>query len=205
MSGPESLAVSGWAARSLAVLVMAGGLALGLVLVQAAMGHWAHRPRMVGVVANYRLLPSQLVRGFAFGLPVAELGLGLGLVAAPWVGGLWAALMGVWSAGLMLVFALAIGINLRRGRAMIDCGCGDPQTRQRLSPALVWRNLVLAVAPALLPLVAMRGGALGLSTLDQFSTLAGGVALFCLYHLFNAIVVLRSSALSAAMLPVGRK
>jgi hypothetical protein len=44
----------------------------------------------------------------------------------------------------LLLFALAMGVNLRRGRRHIDCGCFQSALRQTLSWTLVARNVVLA-------------------------------------------------------------
>jgi hypothetical protein len=51
---------------------------------------------------------------------------------------------------LLLGYAAAIAINLRRGRRDLACGCGGPDERRPISAWMVWRNilisLVLAVA-----------------------------------------------------------
>jgi hypothetical protein len=49
------------------------------------------------------------------------------------------------AAALLLLFALAMGINLRRGRRHIDCGCFQSALEQTLSWTLVMRNAVLAL------------------------------------------------------------
>lgn len=51
---------------------------------------------------------------------------------------------------LMLLYASAIFVNVRRGRVDIDCGCMGPASRVPLSQALVVRNLVLASVAMLL-------------------------------------------------------
>jgi len=45
-------------------------------------------------------------------------------------------------AGLLVVYAAGIGINLIRGRRDIDCGCNGPASKQVLSWWLVARNLL---------------------------------------------------------------
>ena len=50
------------------------------------------------------------------------------------------------AAGLLVIYAVAIGVNLKRGRRQIDCGCGDEPTP--LSRALVVRNCVLVALAA---------------------------------------------------------
>ncbi len=55
--------------------------------------------------------------------------------------------LAAWFAALLLlIYALAIGINLLRGRMNIDCGCSGPAAnKQKLSAWLLVRNGLLAV------------------------------------------------------------
>jgi hypothetical protein len=185
-------------AQVAAVLVGAGALGAGLVLAGAGATKLRHRRLLPGVVANYRLLPDALVAPFALVLPWAELALGLALLAAPFVARV-AQGAGLAGAGLLLLFAAAMAVNLRRGRSHIDCGCGHPQLRQPLSWLLVARNLLLA-----LPLAALALGAgATLSGVDAATALAG-LAVCLVYHLFNTLAALSASPLAATLLPVRR-
>jgi hypothetical protein len=74
-------------------------------------------------------------------LIASEVGVAAGLLL-PRVAPL-AALAG---AALLVLYAVAIAVNLRRGRRDIDCGCGGPAGRQTISGGLVVRNGVLALA-----------------------------------------------------------
>jgi hypothetical protein len=47
---------------------------------------------------------------------------------------------------LLLMYATAIGINLKRGRRDLACGCGGPDERRPIARWMVWRNVLLAVA-----------------------------------------------------------
>ncbi len=91
-----------------------------------------------GVLYNFRLLPESAVRPVAYMLPAVELVVGMGLLIpmfrtyAAWL-----------VAGLLAVFALAVAINLLRGRREIDCGCFSSELKQNLSWWLVSRNVVL--------------------------------------------------------------
>src|SRR5271167_28464 len=111
---------------------------IALVYLTAALGKMRHWAVFQGVVANYRLLPDVLVAPFAYILPPFEALLGatllLGLLS-PWAE----------AAALLLLFAAAMGINLKRGRRNIDCGCFQSALRQTLSWVLVVRNGVLAL------------------------------------------------------------
>ena len=47
---------------------------------------------------------------------------------------------------LLSVYALAMGVNLLRGRRDLDCGCMGPGARSPIGPELLVRNLFLVVA-----------------------------------------------------------
>ena len=143
-----------------------------LVFARAAALKFRSRTSFEGVVDNYDLLPRVLVAPVAFALPIAEGALALALLvpaADPWAE--------LAAAVLLAVFALAMGVNLARGRGHIDCGCGDARSRQPLHVGLVIRNMVLTgllIVAALTPpgAASLVGAALGVA--------AGGAA-FLLY------------------------
>ncbi len=92
-------------------------LALGAIFIVAALPKIADPPSFAHMIYNYRLLPAGLINLSSLVMPWVELVCGLALV------------LGVWKRaslsiiGLMLVvFIVAISINLGRGNA-IDCGC----------------------------------------------------------------------------------
>ena len=94
-------------------------IALGLFFVVAALPKLVDPPSFAHMIYNYRLVPGALVNLVALVMPWLELLAGLALI------------LGIWtrtSAGLvgmlLLVFLVAISLNLARGNA-IDCGCFD--------------------------------------------------------------------------------
>jgi hypothetical protein len=99
-----------------------------------AMRNWSMH---AASIEQYKLLPEWMVQSAARILPALSCMTALLLLppATASVG----ALLGLT---LMVIFTLAVSINLVRGRAYIDCGCGGA-TGQRLSSGLVARNLVL--------------------------------------------------------------
>ncbi len=154
---------------------LAARLLVALVFVSAAIGKFSHLAEFQGVVARYRLLPGWLVTPIANGLPPAEAATGVALMAgsaAPWAA--WAAI------ALLLVFALAMALNLLRGRRNIDCGCFQSALRQTLSWTLVLRNMLLAAV--LVPTLAPSGAAAGGWT-TATGLLAGGVLFLILQSL----------------------
>jgi hypothetical protein len=164
----------------LATLSEAGRVCVGLAFLVAATQKTRHWKILFGVIANYRLLPRMMVVPAGVLLPLLEMGVGLLLLSAmalPW---------SLLAAGILLaLFAAAMAINLRRGRAHIDCGCGQSFLKQTLSWSLVARNAVLAML--LLPSLAPIG------PLPMSSALTGagaGLAFFLLYLLFNTLSAL---------------
>lgn len=155
-----------------------------LVFATAAVGKLRHAETFEGVVANFRILPEPLVRPFARALPWAELAVAV-LVWAPGVVGAAAQAAG---AALMVVFAIAMAINVGRGRRIIDCGCFKTEGRQPLGWPMVLRNLVFAGALALA--AGLDGGRL--DALVWSNGLAAGVALFLLYLAAGELAALRS-------------
>jgi len=145
----------------------------------AAWSKLRERAMLAAVIANYRLLPRAAVAPVAALLPWAELAIGAALLlgerrVAPAAGG-----------ALLVVFAAGMAINIKRGRAFIDCGCGLGGLRQSLRPAFVWRNLALAIVMA--PALATHD-ANGLYY--QVTAFCAGGATFLLLLLLNALLAL---------------
>ncbi len=183
--GSITLAVIG--GTGVGVLGYAGALAVALVFFQAAFAKLRRRELLAGVIANYRLLPAALVSPAALVLPWIELGAALGLATGN------ARICAPIAMALLVVFAAAMGINIARGRREIDCGCGRSDLRQPLSWSLVVRNLALAAL-----LVPHLGAIqrLGLNSTDTAIAIAGGLAIFMIVQLFNAISALAASPLT---------
>lgn len=129
-----------------------------------------------GYVADYRLLPEFLVKPAALFLLVMEAGVVLLILWAPTRP--WALVLAV---SLLALYALAITVNLRRGRTHVECGCGG--ALQWLSGALVWRNLILMVL-ALIPLWHLP---VGLKASEIATALAAGIFLWFMVRFFEQI------------------
>jgi len=92
-------------------------LALGLIFVIAALPKIGDPPSFAHMIYNYRIVPGGLINISALVMPWLEILCGMAL------------LLGIWTraarnliALMLLVFIVAISINLFRGNA-IDCGC----------------------------------------------------------------------------------
>ncbi|HUA26065.1 MAG TPA: MauE/DoxX family redox-associated membrane protein [Steroidobacteraceae bacterium] len=153
-----------------------------LVFAAAVAGKIRHRHELAGVVANYRLLPEPLAASAAWMIVGLEC-----LVVLSLVSGVRLVAGATLAIVLLVGFALAMAINLARGRREIDCGCFQSGLRQRLSMALVARNILLAAL--LTPLLAAR--APGTVALQWVDGLGAGVAAYALYQVLGELITLR--------------
>jgi hypothetical protein len=114
--------------------------ALALLFFSAALYKLRDLGYFAEILAAYELLPAGVAPAARL-LPLFELAVGAGLLS----GGLrpTAAAAG---AVLLLLYAAAIAINLRRGRNDLSCGCGGTYQRRPIAAWMVYRNLALAAA-----------------------------------------------------------
>ena len=91
-------------------------------------------PRFKAAFIAYRIVPERFAGFVAGSLTIAEITALIALLSLQ-AEGL------VLATGLLVVYVIAIAVNLRRGRTQIDCGCGDEPTP--LSLVLVLRNMGL--------------------------------------------------------------
>ena len=155
------------------IFIIASALAVAVLLASAATHKLRAPGRFAKQLADYQLLPETLVRPIGRVIPLLELLIAFALLVP--VSRSWAALT---AAGLLALYAAAIGINLWRGRADIDCGCAGPDQAQPLRPVLLARNSAL-VALALVASVAPV--ARDLTLFDGFVTLAAAAVALLIY------------------------
>jgi hypothetical protein len=151
---------------------------IALVFLSAATAKMRHWTIFHGVVANYRLLPVVLVGPVTYALPPAEAAIGATLptgLIAPWTE--------VAAAVLLGAFAVAMAINLLRGRRHIDCGCFQGALRQPLRWTLVIRNALLV----LLLVVAIEAPSGRPDGWTVVNGLLAGCALFVVLQSLNAL------------------
>ncbi len=150
-------------------------------LFATAVFHKLRDPRaFLHTFSEYEILPSRLTTPGALGLIAAEV-----LVVAGYCLDPFGVRPGLAALSLLLLYSLAIGLNLLRGRREIDCGCLGPASRQtRLSPWLLVRNGVLAFGAGATSLPVSERA---LHLVDGISVLGGFLMLVLL---FNAIQLL---------------
>lgn len=165
---------------------------MGTIFLVSSLSKLRHPRHFVASVADYKLLPRSFERPFAHSLPWLELVMGmllmLGYAVRP---------VAVLSMALLLVFILAMIINLVRGRKELDCGCYGRFHRQKIGWKIITRNVVLSLL--LLALALWGDGLLSLEKhtpsilsfvwavflLNGFLPLAlSGLGLFMFYRLF---------------------
>ncbi len=116
-------------------------LLLGGVFVFASLDKILHPAEFAKVVYNYQILPLPLSNLLAMSLPWLELFTGLALII-----GLWRAEASFLLGGLLVVFIVALTVNVYRG-VDIDCGCLTLSGEGRgISLTTIGQDLVLLAA-----------------------------------------------------------
>lgn len=129
-------------------------LALGGLLVLAGVSKLADRGAFRRAVAEYGLLPPSLEGPFANALPWIETALGTLLLV-----GLGTTVVAALSVPLFLCFAIAVGVNLARGRSF-DCHCFGSLQRDPIGWGALLRSTLLVLAALVVAIGASRFGAL---------------------------------------------
>lgn len=121
-------------------------LLLGLLLCSVGVSKLAHPAHFRRGIQDYHLIPSVLDSRMAlstlvvYSLPVAEIVAGLGLIS-----GFFLIPATALATLLMIVFSLAMGINLARGRTDLSCHCAGALGDHRISWWLLGRNGMLII------------------------------------------------------------
>lgn len=155
------------------IFVIAAALAVAVILASAATHKLRAPARFATQLEDYQLLPQALVRPVARALPWCEVALAFALLvpAARHIAALAAA-------ALLASYALAIAINLWRGRRDVDCGCAGPEQAQPIRPLLLARNTVLvglALVASLAPL------SRGMGVFDGFVVISASAVALLIY------------------------
>jgi len=148
-------------------------LGVALLFAMAAWHKASDRVRFAATLRAYRLLPSSAVSPVSRLLPFAEACIAVGLLYPP------AREAAVFAAvSLLVLYTIAIGANLARGRNGIDCGCFASSVRVPLSAWLLVRNGVLIVAACLVLLPTRARVLVWLDLLTVVTTLVVSITLW---------------------------
>ena len=150
--------------------VLAGCFAL--LFAAAAIHKLRERARFAEAFRAYGIVPSALSAGAAL-VPLIEMAVAAGLLTRAT-----RATAAAAAAALLVAYALAIGINVVRGRRDIACGCGGPADRRPIAAWMVWRNFALA---ALAAVAGVKWQARPLAGVDALTIGAGIVVAALLY------------------------
>ena len=167
-------------------------IALGVALLfgAAALHKLKDWSRFRTALAGYGLVPSSLNPAAALGFVALEslTAAMLPLSASRRIGALLAA-------ALLVSYALAIFINLLRGRTSIDCGCLGAGQRNRIGGWMVIRNLGLAAATfaATLPTTSRS-----LTSLDVVTIVGAVLTLAALYAAQDSLQRIAHAAFGGA-------
>ncbi|PCI80600.1 MAG: hypothetical protein COB20_02930 [SAR86 cluster bacterium] len=167
-------------------------LGFALLFLIAATHKFSHRDHFLASFEAYEIVPANLSGLVAKIIPPLELFLGAGWLAL----GLFSIefkLVTLISIGLLASYALAIGVNLKRGRNYIDCGCSFSSSTasntesgsQQISSELLYRNVVLIVM-AIVCTIPVSDRSLQL--IDVFGLLFSVISLILLYGTFNQLL-----------------
>jgi uncharacterized membrane protein YphA (DoxX/SURF4 family) len=116
-------------------------LLLGLLLLGVGVSKLAHPTQFRRGIQDYQLIPPDLDSRLslstllAYGFPAAEIIAGLGLISGIFL--LASAILAIF---LMIIFSVAMGINLTRGRTDLSYHCAGALGDHRISWWLIGRN-----------------------------------------------------------------
>lgn len=153
--------------------VISAGL-IALIFAKAAVGKFFNFFETQGIIRDYKLLPEKMAPALAVMVLSLELATVV-LVLIPSLRSM-GALLGIC---LLAGYAAAIGINLKRGRVSIDCGCGG--SGQGITPWHLVRNALymgIASFAAFLPLEQISGFVPATTCVMSIIMLWGAVMLF---------------------------
>lgn len=147
---------------------------IALIFAKAAVGKLLNFFETQGIIRDYRLLPEATVPAVTVLVIIAELAITVSLLV-PSLRSAGA----IGAVAMLLAYAASIGINLKRGRVSIDCGCGG--TGQGITPWHLLRNGVyaaIAATAALLPVEQISGFAPAATCVLSIVMLWCGIMLF---------------------------
>jgi hypothetical protein len=171
------------------IRIVAMGFAVLFML--AAVHKLSNRSEFFLILRAYQVLPAMLLRPTTLIIPNLEIILAFGWFLIG-VLGFQLRAVPVFSAGLLLVYAAAIAINLFRGRRDIDCGCSLASSKtdssnpsEQISEAQVFRNCLLALL-ALIAAAPMTARVI--NAIDYLALIGASVVCVFIYAAINQLI-----------------
>lgn len=144
-----------WNSHSLVLLFFR--LFLSMVFFISSINKMRQFQSFTATITAYRLLPETWSKSLAVIITGTEFSVSV-LLFMGWQSQIAASV----SIFMLLIFSIALGINLIRGRADLECGCSGTRYDQEISLGLLGRNIALSIVAAC---VLVWGG--GLMALDN--------------------------------------
>lgn len=148
---------------------------IALLFASASVHKLRDLARFEEIFAAYGVLTFVSRLRLSWVVPVLEAGVAVGLLFD--TSRVYAAALGI---ALLLVYAAAIAVNLKRGRRDLACGCGGPDDRQPIAAWMLGRNSAIALLLAGGACVPWTGRPLGFT---DGVTVVGGVVTLALVYL----------------------
>jgi uncharacterized membrane protein YphA (DoxX/SURF4 family) len=163
------------------VLCLTIQIAAALIFVLAAFGKLRDLESFRQILSAYQLLPGWCARAVAPLVPMLEGAIAVGLVIR-----VYERVAAFAAAGLLMLFALAMAVNLLRGRTSLHCGCTwSNGAGDRIAPWMVVRNFAMALAV----LGSLHSEPLSLSWLDAFVVGCAAAAFALLHHAMPGLLL----------------
>jgi len=148
-------------------------VAIALLYGHAALHKWRSPARFTATIDAYRLVPRAMSPLLGILVPLLETSIAGGLLI-----GVTRPYAAAGGAVVLLVYAVAIGINLQRGRVDLDCGCTGPAERRPIAAWMIGRNAMLA---GILATVAAPWAPRPLTAIDGVTIVGGLVTCLLVY------------------------
>ncbi|MGE7999219.1 MauE/DoxX family redox-associated membrane protein [Lysinibacillus sp. NPDC093190] len=113
-------------------------ICMAIIFFSSSISKYNTLDKHIGIIENYKVLPPSWSSVVGKLDVLVEFCLGILLLL-----GLFQFLSGLIAGGLLLIYTMAIVINIMRGRKEISCGCGGVLGNHNLSWKLVIRNIIL--------------------------------------------------------------
>jgi uncharacterized membrane protein YphA (DoxX/SURF4 family) len=119
-------------------------ICLGLLFIISGLSKLLNLSHFTLIVRNFNILPFTMVPVFSILLPPLEYLLGVALVL-----GFYPRLGALAAAGLLIMFIIAIVINLARGH-LPECGCFEFIIKSRVGAGLLINDILLLIGTVVL-------------------------------------------------------